>query len=161
LDETWFERSCVFGFGFRIFSTSFHLLLSLLFRSQFLDLTGKLYGFFHQNIFSLIFPRFQNSALHPDPGRELLAEHSNTIFLQHFRRGMLVMWKDCKQNIGNILKEVVLDDLSPSRMDTAKLSNIETEAIVENVVFGKGFSMGCPLLDSFGLHDFEANGSCG
>jgi hypothetical protein len=74
---------------------------------------------------------------------------------------MLVMWKDCKQNIGNILKEVVLDDLSPSRMDTAKLSNIETVAFVENVVLGEGFGMRCPLLDSFGLHNFRANGRCG
>jgi hypothetical protein len=75
---------------------------------------------------------------------------------------MLVMWKDCKQNIGNILKEVVLDDLSPSRMNTAKLSNIETEAIVENVVLESSLGMGRPFLDCFGLHNLGANGSsCG
>jgi hypothetical protein len=152
LDNAGLERGCVFGFGFGIFSAFFHLFLSLLFRSQFPDLTGELDRFFHQTIFSFIFSLFHNRPLHPDPGRGLQAQLSNPILFQYYRRGILVMGKNCKNSMRDILKEVVLDNLRASRMNAIELSNVQTVAVVEDVVLGSSLGMGCPLFDCFGLH---------
>lgn len=53
---------------------------------------------------------------------------------------MPIMRKHSKQYIGNILKQIIFDDLGTAWMDELELGDVETISLIENILLASGFT---------------------